>query len=87
MPQPQSLQQQISESDWDQWARSPATQKFVRMLEESIADTAQAWSEKAFLGATDADTLRYNHNALGEISGIRKVLSAIEDMKLESKDE
>lgn len=73
---------QLSPSEWDEWARSPATQEFQRQLQETIEDAGSAWSYGHYNGATAEETLRLNTVAIAGVDMLRQVCTRINDRKL-----
>lgn len=83
MSHPQQ-RQHLSPSDWDQWARSPVTEAFVRTMQESIEDAKNRWAAGHFLVETDpADTQARNVLAVGQCRVLRDLIEQIEEMKLQ----
>lgn len=70
----------LSPNDWDQWAKSPATQAFVASLKDAVEEVKESWSQQAF---TEVNT---NTAALAEVRALRKVMDAIADCEIKPTD-
>ena len=75
----------LSNEDWYQWARQPATAAFVQTLRATIADTQERWAAGHFTGETDMETLRLNGTALAQINMLEQVITQIEDYETEDE--
>lgn len=72
----------LSKDDWDQWARSPATESFVWQLEETIRDTQERWALGHFREETAEATLRATESALVGVEMLRQMIDRIEELKI-----
>lgn len=76
------MAQEISPQDWDQWARNPITQAFVRTLNETVEEAKEAWAVTAFTSEDRHVTARLNTVALAGVDMLRQVMRRIEDCKI-----
>jgi hypothetical protein len=72
----------LTPDDWDQWARSPATEAYVWRLEETIRDTQERWAQGHFRGATVEESTRLTEQALAGVEVLRQAIDRIEEMKI-----
>lgn len=74
--------QVLTPEDWDQWARSPATEAYVWQLEETIRDTQERWAQGHFRGDTVEQSNRLTEQALAGVEVLRQAIDRIEERKI-----
>jgi len=65
----------IQERDRQEWAYSPVTQEFLRMLKDSRQTTMEAWAQQAF------GTEKENAAALGGVHVLDQAIAVIEEFR------
>ena len=71
----------ITRQERQEWAHHPVTQEWLEQLQESKAETMEAWAAEAFVGATPEATQSFNATALGGVRVLKQLIEEIESLK------